>query len=122
MGAWQWELQLSVVLNGSGTGTIFWIPSHANVWVNYMTVNVVPLNGGSPVNQSQATIRKNFAPASVLIDSSYTGNSDASDSPWYLMTGQQLQAVWTGGDAGATAFLYMYGYEFNQFEDLRGLI
>lgn len=116
------ELPFNVVLtndgSGKGTGTVSWIPTHAHLMVNYMTVNIVGQNNAVLVNQAQATIYKDFQPGTVLIDATFSGNNDASDSSWFLMKSQQLRAIWTGGDIGATATLFIAGWEFNNFSDL----
>lgn len=99
----------SVVLDGSGNGRISlgpsvvresWTPTSAVVAVSTTTLEArcdLYLGvGGNPAR---------------LLASSRTGSSGdtCGFGGFTLMPGQSVVAVWTGGDAGATATLNVYG-------------
>jgi hypothetical protein len=102
-----------VVLNGSGNGTAkigpltareTWYPEQASVKVSFA--------GANPTNEAICKIYKgDGATDNNFKDGTFTGSSgDATDK----ISGKMQQnnfifAVWTGGDAGATAYLTVTG-------------
>lgn len=100
---------VSVILNGSGAGTASIGPTITNeVW----TVSVASVSVSSNVNEA---VCKTYAGASAtavsFVDGTTWGSTGDSTSNFSgpVYTGQQVSAVWTGGDAGAIATLVVTG-------------
>lgn len=93
----------TVTLNGSGAGTI-----QFTVDVPLLNIQVVALR----VDPRPVTLEPE---CSVFIDGTFVGGSQAasldSDTTFNQVVEQQRQikAVWTGGDAGATATITFSG-------------
>lgn len=91
----------TVVLNGSGNGTIRWSPSQGS-WL---------------VQQCAATVTTstNEPEFSTFIDGMFVGGSysgsKTNDTTFNqtVVAQQALSATWTGGDPGATATLIISG-------------
>jgi hypothetical protein len=99
----------SVVFNGSGNGTASTGPSITNeVW----TVTVASVSASS--NNTEATCRI-YAGTSVsqgsFIDGTTWGSTGDSTSNFAVpvYSGQQIFAVWSSGDGGATGTLAING-------------
>lgn len=45
-------------------------------------------------------------------EGSYTGANDQTDTKHLMIAGDELKCVWTGGDANATATMYVRGTEY----------
>lgn len=99
----------SVVLNGSGNGTASIGPTITNeVW----NVGVASVSVATNTNEATCRIYAGASAAqNTFVDGTTWGSTGDSTSnfagPVYL--GQQVFAVWTGGDPGQTATLVITG-------------
>jgi hypothetical protein len=99
----------SVVLDSTGSGTASVGPSSSNeVW----TLATVAIHCDTAVNEAQAKVYAGSGPSPAYFQGTAlwgsTGDS-ASATGVQLAVGQQVFAVWTGGDAGTTAHLTVQG-------------
>lgn len=103
----QFSTQGSVVLDGTGAGTVTlqatgkrWMITSANVLASTRVLEArcrVYLGTIMPLN---------------VIDGTYSGSSgDTSDTVYYLEQGQSVSYQWTGGDVGATATVKISGMQ-----------
>ncbi len=100
----------TVKLDGSGNGQCAIGPPSATRW----SLRLATLAVSTSAKQPQGFLYRGSASGPIeLIDSTYTGASASSGkvggAPYY--PGQQLWAVWKGGDVGATATLQAYGQQ-----------
>lgn len=103
------QLQLlqtsTVVLNGSGAGTCPSIgpTAQGEKW----TVTTISVQCNTNTNEAIARV---FLNGSLLGATTWgsTGDSDTGINQ-AVMTGQTINATWTGGDAGATAKMSVLG-------------
>lgn len=100
----------SVRLDANGNGIVALGPQGSAVWA--LTVAAVSTSTSVKVPQCSVYMGTSAVPAN-LVDGTFTGNLDSTDrvSGWPLLPGQQVWAVWSGGDAGATATLSIIGTE-----------
>jgi len=107
----------SVVLDGSGNGTIKLRPDGSNEYWYPQTVSVKAPNpaGGLPANEARCDM---YAGSKVaddnFVDGTVSGSSgDNTDRFAGYVIGRHADpfiiAVWTGGDPGATATLRVQG-------------
>lgn len=107
----------SVVLDGSGNGTVKMRPDGAAVYWYPTTVSVSAPNpaGGPPAHEAQCLMYAGPKPADqYFVDGTQSGSTgDNSDRFAGKVIGRHANgyviAVWTGGDPGATATLRVYG-------------
>lgn len=101
----------SVVLNGSGNGQLTFQANGSNARITNLYVNVAPLAPAtSVVLQATCTIYKGQVAPSNIIDSTNSGSTGASAKGAIDLTdGETLYVVWSGGDAGASAFATFTG-------------
>lgn len=102
--------QTSVTLNGSGAGRCALTPPSGTRW----DLSLASVATTSTVNFAQAALYLGNANGPIqLIDQTYDGNNASSGkvagAPFYH--GTYLWAVWSGGDAGATATLQVFGQQ-----------
>ena len=90
-------LRQSTVLDGSGNGFVTIQAQRGDLVIKYTTVTVSTAN-----SQPVATVYRGAQNGTVL-DATYTGANDTSDTRIVLRQGEQLFVVWVGGDPGATA-------------------
>lgn len=98
---------VSVVLDGSGNGTVKLGPSNSfQQWVPSNAACAVSSNNAEPV-----FVLYNGTPGNAnRIGGTYTGSNDNTDiSGVTLFPGSYLTGVWSGGDPGATATLSIQG-------------
>jgi hypothetical protein len=101
-----------VTLNGSGSATAKLGPASAReVWTP--STAHVQANAGSVTNEAECSIFVGDAPTQQNFrDATFSGSSgDSSDriDADTVKCGWYVWAVWTGGDAGATAYLNVTG-------------
>lgn len=98
--------------DGTGTGgTIATAYLSPQVYgVSWTIKRVVVYTTSSGVNGSSRFFlyRNNTSPSSIL-DSTYSGDSDTSETDLLLNTLDTLVAVWTGGDLGTVAQINVTG-------------
>lgn len=95
----------SVVLSAAGSGTVTLTPNRLETWVVTRMAVSVTSNTSEPVAQ----VYLYAAAPGNLLDGTYTGSLDSSDTNQQVMPGVPLICVWTGGDAGATATFSVFG-------------
>lgn len=98
----------SVVLNGSGGGTAAVGPSITDeVW----TVAVAAVSASTNVSEATCKTYAGSTTAGGFVDGTTWGSTGDSTSSFSapVYSGQQVFAVWTGGDAGAIATLVVTG-------------
>lgn len=90
-----------VTLDASGNGTVELSPTSSRIawWVTLAAVSV-----SSNTREPVCSIYHN----SKLLGATYTGSNDQI-GPDIMVRNGKLRAVWTGGDAGATAQLSLNG-------------
>ena len=92
--------QATTVLNGSGNGSVSLGPTATSqVW----TLSVIGVRCSTNVSESICQVYLN----NVLVGTTTWGSTGDSDTDisYQLSPGQVIEAQWTGGDAGATAYL-----------------
>jgi hypothetical protein len=102
------NLEGSVVLDGSGNGTVQLGPRIGQRW-NVTNAAVLIANA---VKVPQANWYAGGAPTpGNFVDGTFTGNLDATGriANFTITVGSYVWAVWTGGDVGATATLSIIG-------------
>lgn len=92
------------VLDANGNGQVALGPPGAD-WV----VTATTLATSTSVNQPIGNIYLGAVSQAALIDGTYSGSGDTSDTKYLLSAGEQVIATWTGGDAGAKATLRVAG-------------
>lgn len=97
----------TVVLNGSGGGTVALGPTNASQqWVPSNAACSVTSNTSEPI----FVLYNGSAGNANRIGGTYTGSNDNTDvSGVTLYPGSVLTGVWTNGDPGATATLSIQG-------------
>lgn len=95
----------TVKLNAAGAGTVSISPTGLETWYVTRVAVFVSSNVLEPVAQVYVG---SVAPANLLAGT-YTGSLDSSDENQTISPGQPLLCAWTGGDAGATATLSVFG-------------
>lgn len=99
-------LSASVVLDGSGNGTVRFAPVGATWFIDRIAVKV-----STRVLEATAYMYQGFIGDQYLISNTLTGSTgDTSTGDNIMLTdGQALYVVWSGGDAGATATAIVSG-------------
>lgn len=98
----------SVTLSGSGGGTAAVGPTITNeVW----TVSVASVSVATNVAEATCKTYAGSVTAGGFVDGTTWGSTGDSTSSFSapVYSGQQVFAVWTGGDAGAVATLVVSG-------------
>jgi hypothetical protein len=95
----------TVKLSAAGAGTVTLAPTGLENWHVTRVAVTVTTNVLEPVARVYIG---SVAPGNLLAGT-YTGSLDSSDEDQYVSPGQPLLCVWTGGDAGATATLSVFG-------------
>lgn len=91
-------LSQNVVLNGSGYGIVQIQATRGDWVILYTTVTV-----SSQTLQPQVFVYRGLISPSNVVDSTYSGASDSSDTRILLRQGQVLIVEWQNGDPGAVA-------------------
>lgn len=103
------EASAFALLNSNGDGAAVLQPLTAGeTWhVTRMTVqcNSSIANGNIP----EIRVYRRFISPTTMIDSSYDGNLNTSQCDEFIGNGEQIIAVWTGGDANATGTFVVAG-------------
>lgn len=94
-----YPLAASVTLDGSGNGTATIAPRGSGM----STITRTTVSVATAVKMPIAQTFINVATPPNLVDATYTGANDSSDTTIPLQPGSQLLCVWSGGDAGALA-------------------
>jgi len=98
----------SVVLNASGNGTAACGPALPGTsW--QPTSIAVSVSTNNSEAQCNVYLGLNAAAGSLLGATSTGSTGDSTDCSQTVWPGQSLIAVWTGGDAGATATMSVFG-------------
>lgn len=105
-----------IVLDGSGGGFVTHV-ARGDFLVQTTRLVVSLSSGASPAKQSTAMLTLNGA----QFEGSYSGNNDTSDTQHLMMAGDELVCTWTGGDAGATATLTLFGVQFDAGEGMAAI-
>lgn len=99
-------IPLSVVLNGSGGGQVTFQPNGSNARITNLFVKV-----STTTNQAICTMYKGQIADSNIVSNTNSGSTGApATGAIDLQDGETLYIVWTGGDAGATAFATVVGH------------
>lgn len=106
---------VSVVLDANGNGTALLKPDVGQWWAPKF-IRVSTLNQVTPVAycatyHGAVTIKNQ----TTFLDDTFLGNGDTSSivSGTVVQYGEAITAVWTGGNAGDTAVLTIYGVTLN---------
>lgn len=95
----------SVVLDGSGNGTVTFQPNGKNARITNLYVRV-----STSTSQAVCRIYKGQVGDSYLINSTNSGSTGAAANGTIdVQDGETLYVVWSGGDAGATAIATFVG-------------
>lgn len=98
----------TVILDGSGNGTVTFGPDR-NSWV----IHTISVNVSSNADEPTANIYRGTPNPSSLLTGTYSGShntdSDVNDNPLY--PGEVYTCQWLGGDPGATATVSFTGIE-----------
>lgn len=93
-----------VKLDATGQGQCSVGPAGVD-WV----IRTTTVSTSTAVKKAQANTYKGGVSQANLVDGTNSGNGDTSDTVILLQAGEQLFCQWTGGDAGAMAFLRITG-------------
>jgi hypothetical protein len=93
-----------VTFNASGTATAFLSPPSSEYW-DVTSLGVQTSDSPSATVIPLATITLD----GIYKEATYSGNLDASDTPYHIEKGQRLTCTWTGGTSGKTAILTLNG-------------
>lgn len=109
----RFALQQSVVLDGSGNGTIRFAPTDKKWQLTNYSVKCTLLAGQTrPVNEAQCNVYIGAISDLNRIDGTYSGSSgDVSNENVYLEQAQAIFFVFTGGDATTTATAKITGWQ-----------
>lgn len=103
--ATRFTLPASDVLNSNGDGEAT-VTARGPLLVMHTRVTVGPAPGQEKtVKQPDVTIYVD----GVEFESTHSGARDQSDTKYELAASEQVRCVWTGGDPGATATMYLRG-------------
>lgn len=109
MATTQLSVSASVVLDDTGAGSVAVGPtSQGEQW----TVASVGVHCSTNVNESMCRVYAGNGDSSAyFVDATTWGSTgDSTDSVAFpIMPGMSITAVWSGGDAGATAYVSVYG-------------
>lgn len=96
----------TVVLDGSGNGTLRFAPAGTRWTIQNVSVRV-----STAVNESVATIYKVQIGSLYRVSGSFAGSSGDNDPDTRLILedGEPMFVQWIGGDAGATATAIIRG-------------
>lgn len=101
----------SVVLDGSGYGTVQFGPDRPNTrWV----ITRVSLQVASNVAEPEGRIYRSRVSPGLMLSGTFSGSNDTDDGlNETVYPGDFLVVEWTGGDAGATATAAFFGQEIS---------
>lgn len=113
MPTWPLDVMGSVKLNGSGNGTVQLGPQSGQRWtVSSVTVSTV--SQAAPIPQCAIYAGPTAGPP-WLLDATFTGNGDQTDTPATLYNGQYVWATWTAGNPGDSATVRVQGTVANRY-------
>jgi len=92
------------VLDATGTGTATIIADGGDWRITVTTVST-----STHVLEPVASTYLNVVGDSGLLEGTFSGSADTSDTTYTLGQGESINCVWTGGDAGALATLRIQG-------------
>jgi hypothetical protein len=96
----------TTTLDVNGTGQATLSPDGGD-WKITLTSVSVTTNIATP----QVSVYANGVSAQQFLEGSFSGYRDASDTVHVVAAGEQLIAVWEGGDPGANATLRVSGWQ-----------
>ena len=98
-----------VTLNADGNGMVTLGPSSpGTVWMpTSCVISATSNNSGT----TQFAMYQNYIADATFAGGSLTGSNDTASLDMTLYPGQTILGVWSGGDAGATAVLTVYGQQ-----------
>ena len=105
------KLSGTVVLDANGYGTCVLSPQGLLFVVGHLTVST-STSGLIPV----ANVYHGDVSQSNLVEGTFVGSSDASDTTHELQPGESLTVEWVGGDPGAVAFARATGRTYQSGE------
>lgn len=95
---------VTATFNVSGVATVTLSPPSIEYW-DITSLGVQTNDSPSATVIPIATITLD----GIYKEASYSGNLDASDTPYHIEKGQRLTCTWTGGTPGKTAILTLNG-------------
>lgn len=101
------DTSAKVTLNGSGNGTARIGPKVGQHW----TLGNIAVSVSSNTLEPTCKIYLRAIDPGNFVDGTFSGSQDSTDSAngLRLGPGQEVIAVWSGGDANATATVSIYG-------------
>jgi hypothetical protein len=97
----------SVVLDAAGDGELQIQPPGMD-WEIISTV----VSTSTRVLEPECRLTKNGTDDGAMVDGTYAGSWDVSDTVIPLQAGDVLYVAWTGGDVGATATVRVSGWQY----------
>jgi hypothetical protein len=113
MPSWQLDITGGVKLDGSGNGTVQVGPQSGQRW-DVTSTTVSTGSQSSPLPQCSIYSGPTAGPP-WLLDATFTGNGDQTDTPSTIYNGQYVWAVWTGGNPGDGATVRVQGTVTNKY-------
>lgn len=107
MSSQRWRQTAQVVIAADGTGTATIAPTGAGYYRTTfwsVTTSAPPTTGSST-----ATIFRNSTGQLDVLEGTYSGDQDTSDTTAELEPNESLLCVWTGAQPGATAVFRVEG-------------
>ncbi|MCA1839938.1 MAG: hypothetical protein LC723_06365 [Actinobacteria bacterium] len=94
----------SDTFDANGTAVVTLSPTSLEYWdITSMGVQTTDPTTETVIPEARVTLD------GVYKQGSYSGNFDASDTPFHIEKGQQFTCTWTGGTAGRTATFSVNG-------------
>ena len=107
------DTSVPVRLDGSGNGRASIGPQSGVMWqVAYTTVSTV--SQAAPIPQCAISTGNANGPV-TLLDATFTGNGDSTDTPAVIYPGSYLWAVWAGGNPGDIATVRVQGQAVTRY-------
>lgn len=95
----------SVMLDANGRGILSFGPA---VYGSSWDIDRIVTSGNSNP-EAQLTIYRSVVGTNSVLDSTASGNNDVDETGIHLVAGENVQCLYTGGNAGAVMTATVYG-------------
>lgn len=96
-----------VKLDASGNGQVTVSPGSVD-WVT----TLITVSTSTATKHPQANLYLDQVAPTCLLEGTYTGDNDSTNTSHLVQSSQQLICAWTGGDPGATATVRVTGLAY----------
>lgn len=109
--------QASTVIAANGTGQVQFQATGTDLEITFITLSL-----SSQALQPQAFVYRNYVGDQYMVDSTYSGAKATSDTTHILTDGERLIISWQGADVGATANVFIRGWQFVPYRGFRSVV